>query len=253
MWHHDNLSLYWSKDAQAYLESMPSPIEGWPERTWADRQVRLRGKWEEAVKAKASNKKQERQAGQLPGNGPETMSLDCYLFSYLKEGTGRNVIATFFMGENEEGKYSMADPQKTFDALERTIHSGSISASLIQDNFERIFLDRDDGTPSTLRRIVEANGCYIPDSANRDRHGRRLAAVSSQKKERQINIAPEAQTDLVDYLRRVVNGEGNLNQAPAIIYDLTGANDDVVDMTSGDGDDEEEEEEEEEEESDGEE
>ena len=209
-------------------------------RTMRGSELCLRGRWADAVKEKAADKKQKRQADQLPGNGPEIMSLDCYLFSYAKEATGRNVIATFFMGENEEGKYSMSNPTKTFDALERTMRSGSMSPSLIQENFERMFLDRPDGTKSTLQRIVDAKGCYIADSANRDRHGRRLAAVSAQKKERKINIEKTAQTELVSYLKAIVNGDGNINQAPAVMYDLTIDDDDeLIDMTSGDGDDEE--------------
>ena len=68
--------------------------------------------------------------------------------------------------------------------------------------------------------------------------------MSAQKKERKINIEKTAQTELVSYLKAVVNGDGNINQAPAVTHDLTiGDDDELIDMTSGDGDDEEDDEE----------
>ena len=40
-----------------------------------------------------------------------------------------------------------------------------------------------------------------------------------------------------------MNGDGNINQAPAVMYDLTiGDDDELIDMTSGDGDKEDDEE-----------
>jgi hypothetical protein len=220
MWHHDNLTLYWSKAAQDYLKKMPSPIEGWPDRTWADRQLRLGGRWAEEMKAKANGKKKQIiQATQLPGNGPEIMSLDCHLFAHLKEAAGRNVIATFFLDEGAAGKYSMSNVDETFEAIERTIQAGSVAPQLIEENFMRIFVDRPDGTKSTLQRIVDADGCYISDSANRDRHGRRLALFVAEKKERQINVSEEANAQLMAYLRRVLEEGGDaLNEAPATVY-----------------------------------
>ena len=253
MWHHDNLTLYWSKAAQDYLKTMPCPIEGWPDRTWADRQLHLRGQWSDAVKTRATDGKQVRQAEQLSGNGPEIMSLDCHLFSHVKEATGRNVIATFFLKEGEGGQYSMANVHKTFEAIENTIRGGSISAKLIQNDFENIFLDRPDGTKSTFARIVENNGCYIPDSATRDRYGRRQTAIAGEKKERQIKIVEQAKTELVHYLERVLEEGGDaLNEAPGVIYNFKDEVVAAVDLTGEDDDEEDEDDDGEEDENEGE-
>ena len=66
-------------------------------------------------------------------------------------------------------------------------------------------------------------------------------------------IFKTAQTELVSYLKAIVNGDGNINRAPAVMYDLTIDDDDeLIDMTSGDGDDEEDDEEDGNEEDDGE-
>jgi hypothetical protein len=38
MMYHDALSVWWEKESQDYLKSLPCPIEGNPNRTWYDRQ-----------------------------------------------------------------------------------------------------------------------------------------------------------------------------------------------------------------------
>jgi hypothetical protein len=36
MIYHDHLTIWWEKDSQDYLKTLPCPIEGNPNRTWYD-------------------------------------------------------------------------------------------------------------------------------------------------------------------------------------------------------------------------
>jgi hypothetical protein len=111
---HDHLKIWWEKESQEYLKSLPCPIEGSPSRTWWDRQIKICG---DENNAKVS----KRYRNCLPGDSPELMPLDCHLFADLKEGAGKNVALTFHINENDENaalKYSFATPKKVYSALQ---------------------------------------------------------------------------------------------------------------------------------------
>jgi hypothetical protein len=43
MIYHNHLKMiWWEKDSQDYLKSLPCPIEGNPNRTWYDQQIKIR-------------------------------------------------------------------------------------------------------------------------------------------------------------------------------------------------------------------
>ena len=160
---HDRLSILWDKETQDWLSSLKCGINGWPERTWADRFIRLRGKYNDSVSTYYKKS--------LPGDSPELMPLDSHLFSDIKEGVSRNVAFSFFLPEDDTTKYSLATPKKAFLAIERTIAAGCPSAERIREDIENI--------PRTLERIIASKGAYIEDS---DRKGVRKEAETESKK-----------------------------------------------------------------------
>ena len=160
---HDRLSILWDKETQDWLSSLKCGIEGWPDRTWSDRFIRLRGQYNESISAYYKNS--------LPGDSPELMPLDCHLFSDIKEGVSRNVAFSFFLSEDDTTKYSLATPKKAFSAIERTIAAGCPSAERIREDIEKI--------PHTLDRIIASNGAYIEDS---ERKGVRKEVETESKK-----------------------------------------------------------------------
>jgi hypothetical protein len=173
--YHDHLKIWWEKESQEYLKSLPCPIEGNPSRTWWDRQIKICGDENNAKVAK-------RYRNCLPGDSPELMPLDCHLFADLKEGAAKNVALTFHINENDENaalKYSFATPKKVYSAIQRTIKAGCPSSSRIFEDINRVF-------SSTLQRIIDANGTYIEDDSTKTvRHGVRAEAASIQKKKRE--------------------------------------------------------------------
>ena len=160
---HDRLSILWDKETQDWLSSLKCGIDGWGDRTWADRFICLRGKYNDSVSTYHKNS--------LPGDSPELMPLDCHLFSDVKEGVSQNVAFSFFLPEEDTTKYSLATPKKAFSAIERTITAGCPSAEQIREDIEKI--------PHTLDRIVASNGAYIEDS---ERNGVRKEAEMESKK-----------------------------------------------------------------------
>ena len=147
MFWHDRLSILWDKTTQEWLRRLKCPIDGWDDRTWADRFIRIRGKYNSQVS--------KYYADSLPGDSPELMPLDCHLFSDIKEGVARNVAFSFFMKDDDPDKYSLRTPRLVFDSIERTIKNGCPSTERIRQDIQRI--------PETMRRIKEAKGTYIED------------------------------------------------------------------------------------------
>ena len=145
---HDALSILWEAKTQEWLQSLPCPIDGWPDRTWADRFVKFRGAYNDSVSQYYKNK--------LCGDSPELMPLDCRLFQDIKEGVARNVAWTFLLPDNDPVKYSLASPKKVYHSIERTIRAGCPTAARIQQDIYKL--------RETRQRIIAANGTYIPDS-----------------------------------------------------------------------------------------
>jgi hypothetical protein len=145
---HDALSILWNESTQQWLQTLKCPISGWEERTWADRFIKICGKWNDLVHKRYQNS--------LPGDSPEVMPLDCHLFSDVKEGVARNVALTYFLDNNDPIKYSLSTPHKAELSIWRTIKAGCPSP-------ERILTDCNNCVKN-LKRIVDANGVYIDDS-----------------------------------------------------------------------------------------
>jgi hypothetical protein len=114
MIYHDHLKIWWEKTGQDYLKSLLCPIEGWPDRTWYDRQIKI---------FEDSNNKSVNKSYQncLPGDSPELMPLDCHHFADLQEGAAKNVALTYHLTKGDEDfhlKYSFAMPQSVYSALQ---------------------------------------------------------------------------------------------------------------------------------------
>jgi len=168
---HDALSILWEKNTQAWLKTLKCPIEGWPERTWADRFIKLRGKYNDMVV--------KRYKDCLPGDSPELMPLDCHLFADIKEGTARNVALTFFLNDEDPRKYSMRGPNHVYRSINRTIKAGCPDPTRIVEDCEGIIKNID--------RIIAADGCYISDkNINAARNGFRKTQAYIEKRAKKL-------------------------------------------------------------------
>jgi hypothetical protein len=213
MIYHDHLKIWWEKDSQDYLRSLPCPIPGNPNRTWYDRQIKICGE----NNAKVS----KRYTSCLPGDSPELMPLDCHLFADLQEGAAKNVALTYHINEGHEDtakKYSFATPAKVYDALQRTITAGCPSPLRIAQDIKRIFEE-------TLGRIVEAQGCYIEDSSGRiARSGVRAEAAAECKRET-LPVDASALTSFHKMVEKMTSGGGvsfvfdNKNDVAKVCHD----------------------------------
>jgi hypothetical protein len=172
--YHDHLKIWWEKESQNYLKTLPCPIEGNPNRTWQDRQIKISGDENNGKVAK-------RYSNCLPGDSPELMPLDNHLFGDLQEGAAKNVALTYYIKEGDPNaglKYSFATPRKVYSSLQRTIQAGCPSKTRIKEDINRVFLE-------TLQRILEAKGTYIEDDSRKSvRHGVREEARLSAKSEK---------------------------------------------------------------------
>jgi hypothetical protein len=189
MLYHDHLSIWWEKQSQAHLKSLPCPIEGWESRTWWDRQIKICGDNNNLVHKRYKNC--------LPGDGPEFMPLDNHLFGDLQEGASKNVALTSFLHKNDERKYSFATPKKVYSALQRTIKAGVPTPKRIAEDCKRVFEE-------TLDRVIAAEGTYIEDGTNKSsRHGVRGAAEAEFKRETipTDSAAAECFSSMMDSMR----------------------------------------------------
>ena len=100
---HDRLSILWDKGTQEWLQMLKCPIDGWNDRTWSDRFVKIRGEFNRTVSNYYKNT--------LPGDSPELMPLDCHLFSDIKAGVAKNVALSFFLNDNDPLKYLLRTPR----------------------------------------------------------------------------------------------------------------------------------------------
>jgi hypothetical protein len=211
MMYHDALSVWWEKESQDYLKSLPCPIEGNPNRTWYDRQIKICGENNDKVSNRYKNC--------LPGDSPELMPLDCHLFADLQEGAAKNVAITYHIKATDEDvalKYSFATPAKVYESLQRTIAAGCPSPKRISEDIKRIFEE-------TLGRIVEAEGCYIEDDSKKIvRSGVRAEAAQQHKRET-IPVDASALTRFNTMVEKMQNGGG-----VSFLFDMT--NDDGFDM-----------------------
>ena len=113
MIYHDHLEIWWEKESQDYLKSLPCPIPGNPSHTWYDQQIKICGENNSKVATRYKNC--------LPGDSPELMPLNCHLFANLQEGAARNVALTYHIRPNDEDadlKYSFAMLGKVYESLE---------------------------------------------------------------------------------------------------------------------------------------
>ena len=127
MIYHEHLKIWWEKESQDYLKSLPCPIEGNPNRMWYNRQIKICGE--------TNNAKVHMQCKNcLPRDSPELMPLDNHLFTDLQEGTLKNIALTYHIKEKKKPKkneppdpnpdpdanikYSFLTPKNIFDALQ---------------------------------------------------------------------------------------------------------------------------------------
>jgi hypothetical protein len=203
LWH-DNLSLWWAKSAQEWLaENYKCPIEGWPDRTWADRQVHFVGEYNRKVVEDIGAGYYD---GKLPGDEPAFMCLDNRLIHDIKEAAHNNTMLTMWMKDKDEDgnlnpeKYSFGTPERVQSALQRTIDSGVPTPKRIRHDFHGVF---DDAIPACLN----SEGTYIDDTVG-GRHGHRAARASAFIRDRDIGPNQDALQKFFDFAGKVRAGEG---------------------------------------------
>ena len=145
---HDRLSILWDSATQAWLKTLKCGIQGWPQRSWADRFLRLRGKYNDGISRYYRNS--------LPGDSAELMPLDNHLFSDVKEGVSKNVAFSFWLAEDDPDKYSLQTPRLAYKAIQKAIIAGCPHPERIIEDIEQI--------PETVDWIIEAKGTYIADA-----------------------------------------------------------------------------------------
>lgn len=195
MIYHDHLKIFWEKETIEYMKSLKCPNEEQPDRTWFDRVIKLEGTYSDSV--------HPRYKAKLPGDSPELMPLDCHLFADIKEALARNIALSFWLPPDHPAKYSAATPNQIYKSLCRTIGEGRCPpAKRIEEDICRI-------RKETLQRIIDAEGTYIEDKADKPtqsrrqvRHGVRLSLATAQKKDK------SSQTDaqLSDFLDGMLDG-----------------------------------------------
>lgn len=214
--YHDHLKIWWEKESQDYLKSLPCPIEGNPSRTWYDRQIKITGEVNNSKVAKTYQ-------NCLPGDSPELMPLDCHLFADLQEGAAKNVALTYHIHEAHPDaslKYSFATPHKVFAALQRTILAGCPSPARIAEDISRVWEE-------TLERIISAQGTYIEENKTA-RHGVRAEHAAEVKKRSEPLPVDAAAIDA--FLRSVkATKEGG---GVTFTYDLTGEQGNALETTT---------------------
>jgi hypothetical protein len=231
MIYHDHLKIYWEKDSQDYLKSLPCPIPGWESRTWWDRQIKICGENNKLVHNRYKNC--------LPGDGPEFMPLDNHLFGDLQEGASKNVALTSFLKKDDVAKYTFATPKKVYAALQQTIKAGVPTPKRIAEDCKRVFNE-------TLDRVIAAEGTYIEDGTNKSsRHGVRGAAEAEFKRETiPCDIAAVACfSTMIDSMRAgggvqfVVDLTGSEEEENANEHQQLRRVDEVLDVEAADDDD----------------
>lgn len=202
MIYHDHLNIWWDKATQAYLKTLKCPIEGWEDRTWYDRQLRIMGETN-------NSKVVKRYQNKVVGDTPEGQVLDCHLFAQIKEVAGMNVVMTCHLNDKDDAKYSFATPEDTFLALENTIKDGEWDEVTEKDWLRIWDVDRDD---MTWKRIIEADGTYIEDSGKRIRSGVRrqleCAARADAREKVKLKASKKAEAKFLEMHKKLAQGGG---------------------------------------------
>ena len=139
---HDNLSSWWEEGAQAWLE----------EQGFRDRQVRAWGE---------TNREFYRYHECLVGNSPEMCPLDFHLFEDLEYAILQYIICTSSLPDGHPDKYQGGTPLQLSKTVRAAWKNNPTSARIVEDVTR---------WPVVLRKIIEANGTFVPD-LNMQHHG----------------------------------------------------------------------------------
>ena len=211
--YHDHLKILWEKQTINYMKSLKCPTPDNPERTWFDRFIKIEGRFNRGLDNRYKNC--------LPGDSPELMPLDCHLFADIKEALARNVAYSFWMPKGDPRKYDASTPDATFRSIVRTLQNGAPGEKRIIEDCDRIF-------DETIQRIVDAEGAYIDDKANKSRHGVRGAAAAVElDAQEKFKVDPE----LEKAFDAMVKDVRAAKMAVPVTFDLTGDDDLVEDTT----------------------
>ena len=148
--YHDGLSLWWSKEAQDYLEFR------WGMR---DRQVRCMG----------DTDKGNRYAGKVVGDSPELCAgLDAFGFADHKRAVRLNAMPDTQRAPDQR-QFGLGTPNQLWNSLVLAWEHAPSSERIIED-IERL--------PRVLEKIIDAKGCVVPDE--NFRHGRRYLSLRGE-------------------------------------------------------------------------
>ena len=143
---HDGLTVWWTPEAQAYIES----------KGFKDRQLRCEG----------DTNKGTRYENKVVGDSPEMCrGLDAYGFSDFKRCTERMRALTSVYDWMDPRRFKFGTPKEVWNTMAR--------CWTIEPTSERIIADIEDFS-NVLGTIISHNGCVVPEC--RLRHGHRQQA-----------------------------------------------------------------------------
>jgi hypothetical protein len=133
--YHDALSLWWSKEAQQYIES-----QGFGSRQ---------------LKCLTPTNDGGRYANKLVGDSPELCrGLDSHGFADLKRSTMVHLALSSKYAKDDVRKFKMGTPQEVWSTLQRCWTLEPTSERIVEDIMK---------LPDILRKIIECNGCVVQD------------------------------------------------------------------------------------------
>ena len=141
--YHDALSSWWSKGAQAYIET-----KGFRHRQ---------------IKSLDFTNTGTRYEDSLPGDTPEYMPLDSNLFSDSETMVRSNVVVTNKLPRGHPDKFDLTTPKSAWDAVCRTWRYSPTSDRIVED-INRVFC--------AIEEVIKARGAAVDFKTLR--HGRRL-------------------------------------------------------------------------------
>lgn len=200
---HDGLTAWWEKEAQDYMES----------RGFKHRQIMNTN---EENKATRYNNK-------VVGDSPEICrALDSHGFAHLERSIKLQVAITSIYNITDRRRFKLGTPAEVFDTLKRCWTIAPTSEQIIEDIM---------GFPEILEKIIEAEGCVIPDEYLRTGRRARSSSGAILKKNPSKRQRIATNIDIILHDDSIAASE-MMSSTSAEIFDITDESDDDDDKLS---------------------